>query len=270
MIWFHRLPREAGPISKTGRRKLSWWRRKPDRRWPVHAVEVRASRVDYSGNPPCSLHVPTLPSGARRRRPCTAPKPVPLRLGKFRGRMRLTDETGVIVAVNVAYCKLVGVAAETLEGKLFTGLCRSTNRDAMLKRLRDISSARRAAETGGQYTLHDGRAWRGDFQLVHRSPGPALLMLSLFRTSPPKSGWRSNYASHRKWKPSASCRWRGARFQQHSHGHPRHARCWDGESRRNRRRSPIRSRRRRTRRRLTRQLLTFSRRQLIQPSARHE
>jgi len=34
--------------------------------------------------------------------------------------MCLTDENGVIIAINKAYCDLVGMKADELEGKLFT------------------------------------------------------------------------------------------------------------------------------------------------------
>jgi len=52
--------------------------------------------------------------------------------------MHLTDENGVIIAVNKAYCKLVGMEAEELEGKLFHHrLRRSENPQAILERHRE-------------------------------------------------------------------------------------------------------------------------------------
>ena len=85
------------------------------------SVEVRVGRMEYNGKPALLLHVRDI---TERRAAAAAVQSSEM---LFRSvwensvdGMRLTDENGVIVAVNKAYCKLVGMEAEELEGKLFT------------------------------------------------------------------------------------------------------------------------------------------------------
>ncbi|HXF11207.1 MAG TPA: ATP-binding protein, partial [Desulfuromonadaceae bacterium] len=98
--------------------------------------------------------------------------------------MRLTDENGVVVAVNDAYCKLVALEASALEGKPFTmAYAPSENSDEMIRNLRDFFASRSAQrKVQHQRTLHDGRVvvleTTDSFIEVQGRP---LLMLSLFR-----------------------------------------------------------------------------------------
>jgi PAS domain S-box-containing protein len=87
----------------------------------ITPVEVRAGRVEYDGKPALLLHVRDI---TERRAAETAVQSSEM---LFRSvwensvdGMRLTDENGVIIAVNKAYCKLFGMEAEQLEGKPFT------------------------------------------------------------------------------------------------------------------------------------------------------
>jgi PAS domain S-box-containing protein len=84
-------------------------------------VEVRASRVQYAGQHALLLHV----RDVTERRAAEAA----LRSSEALFRsvwensadgMRLTDENGFIVAVNGAFCELVGLERSALEGKPFT------------------------------------------------------------------------------------------------------------------------------------------------------
>ena len=113
----------AADFQKLAAGKLSWIRRrKPDGGWPHHA---RGGRVpgasNTAANPPCCCMCAT----SRERR--TAETALQSSEMLFRSvwensvdGMRLTDENGLIIAVNDAYCKLVGMEAEALEGKPFT------------------------------------------------------------------------------------------------------------------------------------------------------
>ena len=82
---------------------------------------MRAGRIEYDGKPALLLHVRDI---TERRAAATAVQSSEM---LFRSvwensvdGMRLTDENGVIIAVNNAYCKLFGLEAEELEGKPFT------------------------------------------------------------------------------------------------------------------------------------------------------
>ena len=83
-------------------------------------VEMRVARVEYDGSPALLFHVRDI---AERRAAEMA-----LRSSETLFRsvwensvdgMRLTDENGVIVAANEAYCRLVGMTHEQLEGRPF-------------------------------------------------------------------------------------------------------------------------------------------------------
>ena len=104
----------------------------------VVPVELRASRVNYAGKPAVLLHVRDITD----RKLAEAA----LRSSEMLFRsvwensmdgMRLTDENGTIVAVNEAFCKLVGLPREGLEGKPFTVIFADSERpEQMLKEYR--------------------------------------------------------------------------------------------------------------------------------------
>ena len=151
----------------------------------VVPVEIRAVRVEYNGQPALLFHVRDI---AERRAAEMA-----LRSSETLFRsvwensvdgMRLTDERGHVIAVNGAFCKLVGLPAEQLEDKPFT-VVYSPNLDwgQMLARHRDcFVSGTLPVREKKNYLLHDGRAV--DFEILDSyvvSEGKPRLLLSLFR-----------------------------------------------------------------------------------------
>ena len=100
-------------------------------------VEVRAGRIEYGGKPALLLHVRDITE--RRAAEAALQSSETLFRSVWENSvdgMRLTDENGIIVAVNDAYCKLVGLEAQALEGKPFTVVyAASENREAILRNL---------------------------------------------------------------------------------------------------------------------------------------
>jgi PAS domain S-box-containing protein len=84
-------------------------------------VEVRSSRIEYAGKPALLLHVRDV---SERKQAEEALKGSEILFHSVWENsvdgMRLTDENGTIVAVNEAFCKLVGMKRAGLEGKPFT------------------------------------------------------------------------------------------------------------------------------------------------------
>jgi len=148
-------------------------------------VEVRASRVEYAGQPALLMHV----RDVTERRAAE----VALRNSETMFRsvwensadgMRLTDENGVMVAVNSAFCKLVGLSQNELEGKLFTVVyADSAEREKMpagyRERFRKSAGARKRERS---YKLHNGREIIFEIaDSLVELPGKPVLLLSLFR-----------------------------------------------------------------------------------------
>jgi PAS domain S-box-containing protein len=148
-------------------------------------VEVRAGRIKYGGKPALLLHVRDITE--RRASEAALQSSETLFRSVWENSvdgMRLTDENGVIVAVNDAYCKLVGMAAQSLEGKPFTVVyAASEDRGGILERLREHFAMRGAQrKRQQQHTLHDGRAVSMEISdSFIEVRGRPLLMLSLFR-----------------------------------------------------------------------------------------
>ncbi|MDB6023513.1 MAG: multi-sensor hybrid histidine kinase, partial [Pedosphaera sp.] len=84
-------------------------------------VEVRTSQIDYLGKPALLLHVRDI---SERKHAEEALKSSEIRFHSVWENsvdgMRLTDENGIIVAVNDAFCRLVGMKREELEEQPFT------------------------------------------------------------------------------------------------------------------------------------------------------
>ena len=84
-------------------------------------VEVRTSLIDYSGRAALLLHVRDI---SERRQAEEALKGSEIRFHSVWENsvdgMRLTDENGTILAVNESFCNLVGMKREELEGKPFS------------------------------------------------------------------------------------------------------------------------------------------------------
>jgi len=151
----------------------------------VTPVELRANIVEFGGKSALLLHVRDV---TERRAAQTA-----LQSSETLFRsvwensadgMRLTDENGVIVAVNNAFCQLVGIPQNQLEGKPFTVVyAASENIQGMLERHRNNFSTHEADDKlEYQYTLHNGSEVvlevHNSFIELHGQP---QLLLSLFR-----------------------------------------------------------------------------------------
>ncbi|HEY1790358.1 MAG TPA: PAS domain S-box protein [Verrucomicrobiae bacterium] len=151
----------------------------------VTPVELRANLIEYDGKPALLLHVRDV---TERRATQTA-----LQSSETLFRsvwensadgMRLTDESGTIVAVNEAFCKLVGLPQDQLEGKLFTLIyAASENTQEMLQQYRTNYATHEFSEIREfHYNLHNGREVvlevNNSFIELHGQP---QLTLSLFR-----------------------------------------------------------------------------------------
>ena len=148
-------------------------------------VEIRASRIEYGGRPAMLLHVRDVTE--RREAEAALQSSETLFHSVWQNSMtglRLVNENGVIVAVNDAFCRLVGMEAQALEGQPFTVIyAASENREKMLELHRESflgRTPRRRLER--QYVLHNGNTVTleiiDSFIEIHERP---LLMLSLFR-----------------------------------------------------------------------------------------
>jgi PAS domain S-box-containing protein len=148
-------------------------------------VEVRASRIKFNDQPAILLHVRDI----TERRAAEAS----LRSSEILFRsvwensadgMRLTDAEGKIIAVNNAFCKLVGMEATALEDNLFTVVyAKSENTQEMLERHHDHFQTRNGErKVEYQFKLHNGKQVTleisNSFIELHGRP---MLCLSLFR-----------------------------------------------------------------------------------------
>jgi PAS domain S-box-containing protein len=151
----------------------------------VTPVEIRANVVQYDGKPALLMHVRDV---TERRATQTA-----LQSSETLFRsvwdssadgMRLTDENGIIVAVNDAFCRLVGLTQDKLVGKVFTSIYAATeNTDEMMERYRSNYLNHKVCDPNEyHYTLHNGREVvlevHNSFIELHGQP---QLTLSLFR-----------------------------------------------------------------------------------------
>ena len=151
----------------------------------VTPVELRANMVEFAGNPALLLHVRDV---TERRAAQTALQSSETLFSSVwqnsADGMRLTDENGLIMAVNKAFSQLVGLPQNQLEGKPFTVIFASSeNTPEMLESHRNNFLTREVdGKLEYRYTLHNGQEVILE---VHNSYiemlGQPQLLLSLFR-----------------------------------------------------------------------------------------
>lgn len=173
---FHKLA--AGELSRLEGQSLS-------ADGQVTPVEIHAGRITYGGQPAVLLHVRDVTE--RRQAEAALRSSEMLFHSVWQNSvdgMRLTDAAGIIVAVNDAYCKLVGMDRSELEGKPLTVIyADSENPDLLLSHYRDQFQNRVierqierqfTLQTGSTVTLEDTNS----FVEIRGQPP---LRLSLFR-----------------------------------------------------------------------------------------
>ncbi len=151
----------------------------------VTPVEIHAGRIAYGGQPAVLLHVRDVTE--RQRAEAALRNSEMLFHSVWQNSvdgMRLTNEAGMIVEVNDAYCKMVGMDRSELEGKALTVIyAESENLDLILSHYRDQFQSRvieRQVErqfrlrNGSSVTLEDTNSF---VEIRGQSP----LRLSLFR-----------------------------------------------------------------------------------------
>ncbi len=148
-------------------------------------VEARVVHIDFDGQPAMLFNVRDI---SERRAAEMA-----LRCSETLFRsvwensvdgIRLTDENGLVVAVNESFCRLVGMPQEQLEGKYFTGIYSAdTDGDRILKQYRaDFRSGSLENQSEREHHLHDDR--RVFFETTDsyvKTGGQPRLLLSMFR-----------------------------------------------------------------------------------------
>lgn len=148
-------------------------------------VEIRVARVNDKGQPALLLHVRDITS--RLASEATLRSSEALFRSVWENSvdgMRLTDQSGSIVAVNQAYCRMVGLPPEQLEGKSFTTVYSATTDWEELQRARheQFASGQLPGKLTREWMLHNGQ------QIVMEVAdsfvelgGKPRLLLSLFR-----------------------------------------------------------------------------------------
>ena len=151
----------------------------------ITPVEVRAGCIQYGGLPAVLLHVRDI---SERKHAESALRSSEMLFHSVWENsvdgMRLTDASGVTVAVNEAFCNLVGRTRAELEGKPFTAIYDATApTDQILsqyqERFRDRIFERQVER---RFTLHNGRAIiLEDTNSFVELRGHPPMLLSLFR-----------------------------------------------------------------------------------------
>ena len=151
----------------------------------VTPVEIRANVVQYDGQQALLMHVRDVTERRATQTALQSSETLFRSVWESSAEgMRLTDENGIIVAVNNAFCKLMGLAQDELVGKVFTVIYATTeNMSEMMEHYRNNYLNHELKETSEyHYTLHNGREVvlevHNSFIELHGQP---QLTLSLFR-----------------------------------------------------------------------------------------
>ncbi len=238
----------------------------------ITPVEVRAGRVEYDGKPALLLHVR---DSTERRAAETAVQSSEM---LFRSvwensvdGMCLMDENGVVIAVNKAYCKLFGMEAEQLEDKLFTIVyAESEKPQTMLEGYRERFRTRAVErKVQHQFNLHNGQVTA--LEITHsfiELHGHPMLLFSLFRDITTQRRLEEQLRQSQKMEAIGQLAGGVAHDFNNIltviHGHASLLMSSELEESASRSAQQITQAAERAAA-LTRQLLTFSRRQLIQP-----
>jgi PAS domain S-box-containing protein len=235
-------------------------------------IEARAARVEFDGKPAILFHVRDITE--RRSAESALHSSEMLFRSVWENSvdgMRLTDENGIIIAVNSAFCQLVGLKQEELEGKPFTIIyANSEDWDKMLENHRghfhEYTAHRQVERTS---RLHDGREII--FEIADsfvELRGKPLLSLSLFRDITMQKRLEEQLRQSQKMEAIGQLAGGVAHDFNNIltviHGHASLLTMTDLDDTGMRSAQQITQAAERAAG-LTRQLLTFSRRQLIQP-----
>ena len=148
-------------------------------------VEIRVVRVEFDGQPALLFHVRDI---SERLAVETARRSSE---SLFRSvwensvdGMRLTDESGNIVAINDAFCQLVGLSMKQLEGKPLTVIYDGHNdwEKLLVAHRENFKSGQQVGKRTKDFVLHDGRAVVFEITDSYvELGGQPRLLLSLFR-----------------------------------------------------------------------------------------
>ncbi len=148
-------------------------------------VEIRAVRIEYDGAPAVLFHVRDITE--RRAAEMALRSSETLFRSVWENSvdgMRLTDENGTIIAANQAFCRLVGLTQEQLEGRPFTVVYAATQDwEKMLRQhSNQFHSGSILENQEHQLVLHDNRSVVYEITDTYvESGGKPRLLLSLFR-----------------------------------------------------------------------------------------
>ncbi|HEX9046967.1 MAG TPA: PAS domain S-box protein, partial [Verrucomicrobiae bacterium] len=148
-------------------------------------VEIRVARIEYDGAPALLFHVRDITE--RRAAEMALRSSETLFRSVWENSvdgMRLTDEHGTIVAANQAFCRLVGMTHEQLEGKPCTVVysARQDRAEMQQQHCERFRAGIIREKQEYQRLLHDGRSVV--FEITDsfvESGGKPRLLLSLFR-----------------------------------------------------------------------------------------
>jgi len=148
-------------------------------------VEIRTGRISYAGKPALLLHVRDL---SERKEVESALRSSELLFHSVWENsvdgMRLTDEHGRIMAVNEAFCRMVQSSRAELEGKLFSDVFseRAESTDAATDYVAQFAQRTIPSKAEGLVTFPDGRqAVLEQSRSFVELRGRATMLLTVFR-----------------------------------------------------------------------------------------